>query len=105
MALNLTVVVAPSLRSVVDGRLEISLGVPSHADVGDVVATLLQLYPRLRSVVASDSRVTAKTFQLLLTERGMRELAQRGSGLHEGEKILLVPATGGAREEVGFLKG
>lgn len=105
MAMNLTVVVSPALRAGVDGRLEIVLGVPSAADIGDVVTTLLQLYPRLRGMVASDNRVPRRTIQLLLSERGMRELARGGSGLHEGEKLLLVPASGGSREDPGYVKG
>lgn len=105
MSLNITIVVAPTLRNVVDGRGEISLGVPSDADVGDVFITLLQLYPKLKNVLAADSKSQSRTIQLLLSERGARELARRGSGLHEGEKLLLIVASVAAREEVGVLKG
>ena len=46
------------------------LGVPPTADVGDVLETLLKLYPKLQHHVASDRRVVASTMTLFLHEQG-----------------------------------
>jgi hypothetical protein len=53
-ALDITVVVAPPLRSAFEGRSHVSLGLPATADLGQVVETLLRLYPRTRSLLAGD---------------------------------------------------
>jgi hypothetical protein len=56
-AFDITVVVAPPLRNAFEGRSLVSLGLPSTADLGDVVETLLRLYPRTRSLLAGDGGV------------------------------------------------
>lgn len=43
----MTVVVPNVLKGAVDGRGQLTLGFPPAATVGDVVETLLRLYPRL----------------------------------------------------------
>lgn len=53
-ALELTVVVAPPLRSAFEGRSRLSLGLPATADLGEMVEALLRLYPRSRGLLAGD---------------------------------------------------
>lgn len=105
MAFNVTISVAPGLRSAVDGRRELSLGLPDGADVGDLIHTLLKLYPRLTSLLASDGRVPPRTLQFFLSPRGTLDLSRRGSGLHEGERLLLAFAGSAPRDEVVASKG
>lgn len=39
-----------------EGRRKLSLGLPPSADMGDVVQTLLTLYPKLRAHVSHDRK-------------------------------------------------
>ena len=87
--LNVTVVVPPTLRGAMDGRKQVQLGVPPHADVGDVLETLLKLYPKLMHHVASDRKVVTSTLTLFLGEQGAQDLASRRTGLREGTRLYL----------------
>ncbi|MFY0580030.1 hypothetical protein ACN28S_42460 [Cystobacter fuscus] len=61
-ALDVNVVIPPPLRPLFEGRREVSLGVPGHAGVGDVLETLLSLYPRLRQHLAGDRPATGGSY-------------------------------------------
>ncbi len=54
--MNVTVIIPKPLQAACEGRARIELGVPGGADVGDVLQTLIALYPGLRAFVASDKR-------------------------------------------------
>jgi hypothetical protein len=90
--LNVTVVVPPTLRGAMDGRKQVQLGVPANADVGDVLETLLKLYPKLLHHVASDRKVVTSTLTLFLHEQGSLDLASRRTGLREGTRLYLSAA-------------
>ncbi len=89
-ALDVTVVVPPPLRIAVDGRMEVNLGVPANAGVGEVLETLFTLYPRLRLFLAGDRPATGGVcFQLALDEHSSHELAMGGTGLSAGRRLYL----------------
>ena len=54
--MNVTVLIPPTLRAAVDGKHKLDLGVPAGAGVGEVLQTLLTLYPKLRGALASETR-------------------------------------------------
>jgi hypothetical protein len=83
--------VAPGLRGAFEGRRELSLGMPAHSDVGDVVETLLRLYPRARQYVAGDREGASQGpyLHVALDERSARELARGGGGLSAGLKLYV----------------
>jgi hypothetical protein len=100
------VVVAPPLRAALDGRLEVNLGVPANASVGDVLETLFSLYPRLRQHLAGDVPPTGGRFlQLALDEASFREWVAGGSGLSAGRRLYLFslsrPLPGGQADRDG----
>jgi hypothetical protein len=53
---NATVLVARSLRGMVDGRAEIELGLPAAAGVGELLEVLLKLYPKLVGKMVDDRK-------------------------------------------------
>jgi hypothetical protein len=87
-ALDITVVVAPPLRSAFDGRSQLSLGLPANADVGEVVETLLRLYPRSRSMLAGDGTTLSGRYMYLIVDGGAG-LAPEGGGLSAGHKVFI----------------
>jgi len=87
--LNVTVVVPPTLRGAMEGRKQVQLGVPPHADVGDVLETLLRLYPKLMHHVANDRKVVSSILTLFLNEQAAQDLASRRTGLREGTRLYL----------------
>lgn len=95
--LTVTVFVPQAIRGAVEGRARISLGVPASADIGDVLDTLLRLYPKLRSYVASERKGAGQGLTLF---PGDPEQARR-RGLRDGEKLYLFssagPSPGGRR--------
>jgi hypothetical protein len=56
---NVTVLVARSLRGTVEGRVEIELGLPATAGMGEVLEVLLKLYPKLAVKMINDRRPQA----------------------------------------------
>jgi hypothetical protein len=95
--LNVTVMVAPALRAVMEGRRQIQLGVPASADVGDVLETLLKLYPKLLQHVESDQKVVEASVSVFLGEQALADLAMRRSGLKEGTRLYLTAVMSRAR--------
>ncbi len=82
------VVVAPPLRNAFEGRSVVSLGLPATADLGDVVETLLRLYPRTRSLLAGDRGTPGGRYMhLVIGETSSRQ--ERGSGLAAGHKVFV----------------
>jgi hypothetical protein len=89
-ALDVNVVIPPPLRPLFEGRREVSLGVPGHAGVGDVLETLLSLYPRLRQHLAGDRPATGGSYvHLALDSHSLEELALGGTGLSTGRRLHL----------------
>lgn len=89
-AFDITVVVAPTLRSAFEGRSQVSLGLPSSADMGDVVETLLRLYPRTRSLLAGDGGMPGGRYMhLVLDGDAVQPPAQARGSLSAGHKIFI----------------
>ncbi len=89
-ALDITVVVAPSLRAAFDGRLTVTLGVPATSNMGDVLESLLRLYPRTQALLAGDRGAPGGRYlHVALDEHSSRELAQGGGGLAAGHKVFV----------------
>jgi hypothetical protein len=78
--LEVTVVVAPALRGAFDSRRELSLGLPSHAGVGDVLESLFKLYPRARQYVMGERGGTGLYLHVAMDERAGEALARGGGG-------------------------
>ena len=45
--MNVTIMVSKPLQAACDGRQRIELGVPNSTGIGDIIQTLLSLYPKL----------------------------------------------------------
>lgn len=88
--MNVTVRVPPALRGAVEGRKELNLGLPPSADVGELVDTLLSLYPKLKMFITTDSKQARQQLALFLPEPANRDLAARRKGLREGQIVYLV---------------
>lgn len=77
------------MRSAVDGRGQLELGVPLTADLGDVLQTLFTLYPKLRAHVPSEKRPVRQHLNIFLSEQGSRDLAARRKGMREGQVVYV----------------
>jgi hypothetical protein len=89
-AFDITVVVAPTLRSAFEGRSQVTLGLPAAANLGDVVETLLQLYPRTRSLLAGDGGTPGGRYMHLVLEGSSLQPPAPGRGtLAAGHKIFV----------------
>jgi hypothetical protein len=60
--MNVTVMIPRALQAACEGRARIELGVPPSSSVGDVVQTLMALYPGLRAFVANEKRPLRQHF-------------------------------------------
>lgn len=87
--MNVAIVIPTALRPLVEGRQQIELGVPITADLGDLVQTLLTLYPRLRTLQPDERQPLRRQLQLFADERTQRDLLQRRFALREGERFFL----------------
>jgi len=87
---NVTVLVPSTLRSAVDGKHKLDLGVPAGAGVGEVLQTLLTLYPKLRSAMASETRPRRQQLTVVVEPRP----SQRGH--RDGVRVWLFAAAGPA---------
>ena len=81
--------VPDSLRSAVDGRRTLELGVPPTADLGDVVQALMALYPKLAAHLPSDRKNSRAQLNIFLSERASYDLAHHLGGLREGQVLYL----------------
>lgn len=63
--MNVTVVVPKQLQPACEGRARIELGVPPTSSVGDVVQTLMTLYPGLRAFVANEKKPLKQHFNVM----------------------------------------
>lgn len=88
--MNVTVLVPSTLRSAVDGKQKLDLGVPAGAGVGEVLQTLLTLYPKLRSAMASETRPRRQQLTVVVEPRSVL----RGS--RDGVRVWLFAAPGSA---------
>jgi hypothetical protein len=87
--LNITVHVPDTIRGAFQGRRKVELGVPSNADVGELLEALARLYPKLVALWASERKDSWQGIRILLAERASLDLARRGSGLHDGDLVYL----------------
>jgi molybdopterin converting factor small subunit len=83
---NVTVLVPSTLRAAVDGKHRLDLGVPAGAGVGEVLQTLLTLYPKLRSALASDTRLRRQQLTVVVEPRSARR------GQRDGVRVWLFAA-------------
>ena len=83
-----------------DGRRKVELGVPATADVGDVVQSLLSLYPKLRNHLSSDGRSVRNGLQVFVWPEG--DQGPRNQ-MREGQKLMVVAA--GDSEGPGLGRG
>lgn len=86
---DVTVLVAPALRTAFEGKREVTLGVPAGAGVGEVLEALLQLYPRLRTLVVTDRDAAPRHLHLALPEATALALARGQGGLAAGQRLYL----------------
>ena len=85
--MNVTVLVPSTLRSAVDGKHRLDLGVPAGAGVGEVLQTLLTLYPKLRGAMASETRPRRQQLTVVVEPRSARR------GQRDGLRVwLFAPA-------------
>lgn len=84
--MNVTVHVAGALQGALDGRRKVELGMPSGAELPDVLQTLISLYPKLRVLIPHESK--ARALQLNV----MYEPANEAMPLRmiEGQRLYLV---------------
>jgi molybdopterin converting factor small subunit len=87
---NVTVLVPATLRAAVDGKHKLDLGVPAGAGVGEVLQTLLTLYPKLRGALASETRLRRQQLTVVVEPRS----ARRGS--RDGVRVWLFAAPASA---------
>ena len=59
--MNVTIMVAKSLQAACDGRQRIELGVPNSTGIGDIIQTLLSLYPKLVRHMAHERADSTKS--------------------------------------------
>ncbi len=71
--MNVTVLVPSSLRAALDGKRRVELGVPAGSGVGEVLQTLLTLYPKLARVLASERQHGKQGLTLFYEEAGTRK--------------------------------
>jgi hypothetical protein len=91
--MNIVVEIAPPLIGAVEGRRRLELGIPPNSDVGDLLDTLLKLYPKLLQHVSSDARKGGSGLNIFWANRPSGQLPMRPR-LLEGEKLYLcAPAT------------
>ena len=67
--MNVTVLVPSTLRAAVEGKHKLDLGVPAGSGVGEVVQTLLTLYPKLRGAMASETRPRRQQLTVVVESR------------------------------------
>ena len=66
--MDITVVIPRTLQAACEGRAKVELAVPPTSSVGDVVQTLMSLYPGLRAFVANEKRPMKQHFNV--TQQG-----------------------------------
>lgn len=86
--MNVTILVPPSLKSAMDGRQSVDLGVPATAGIGDVMEVLFKLYPRLRAHLASERKGSQQQLHVFLGDQAGVD-PRRRMGLREGQKLYL----------------
>ncbi|MBN1204965.1 MAG: hypothetical protein JXB05_08575 [Myxococcaceae bacterium] len=84
-ALDIIVEVAPPLRNAFEGRSQVSLGVPATAELGDVMESLLRLYPRTRAFLAGDHGGTSGRYMHVALGAPLGS----GQGLARGHKLFV----------------
>src|SRR5687768_13485632 len=92
--MNVTVMVPNSLRTAVEGRRRLELGVPSSADVGDVLQTLFKLYPKLASHLPNERKPVRQHLNAFLASGPVRDAGGRRTG-RDGLTLYLFASNGG----------
>jgi hypothetical protein len=91
--MNIVVVIAPLLIASVDGRGRLELGVPPTSDVGDILDTLLRLYPKLINHMATDRKGGYAGMNVYWSQLPMLDAVKK-SRLREGQTLFLCAAPG-----------
>ncbi len=60
--MNITVIIPRTLQAACEGRAKIELGVPPSSDLGEIITTLMTLYPGLKAFVANEKRPMKQHF-------------------------------------------
>ena len=104
-ALSVTVEVPPPLRPLLDGRGQVLLGVPESSSLGDVLETLLALYPALRRALTSERRGAREWLLVYPGEQATLALARGRSGLFDGQRLFLFCPAAPPRDETALSRG
>ncbi len=88
--MNVTVLVPSTLRAAVDGKHKLDLGVPAGSGVGEVLQTLLTLYPKLRTAMANETRPRRQQLTVVIEPRTSTR------GAREGVRVWLFAAPASA---------
>jgi hypothetical protein len=91
--MNVTILVPPNLRSAMDGRETVELGVPATSGVGEVMEVLLQLYPKLRAHLANERKASTSQLHLFLPEQAGGWRGASRAGLRDGQRLYLFAAS------------
>ena len=86
--MNVTVVVPNAMKGIFEGRRRLELGVPSHADVGDVLQTLLTLYPKLLQYLPDETRPQRQHLNVVFTGHA-RDIQRKKAPSPEGQVLYL----------------
>ncbi|MFP2933507.1 hypothetical protein ACLESO_51865, partial [Pyxidicoccus sp. 3LG] len=86
-----------------EGRRELSLGVPDGAGVGDVLESLLKLYPRAWQYLLRERGSSSLHLHIALDEGASGELARGQGVLAPGLKLYVFALSGpsGGRQAGG----
>lgn len=60
--MNITIIIPRALQAACEGRAKIELGVPPTSDLGEILSTLMTLYPGLKAFVANEKRPMKQHF-------------------------------------------
>lgn len=60
--MNITIIIPRALQAACEGRAKIELGVPPASDLGEIITTLMTLYPGLKAFVANEKRPLKQHF-------------------------------------------
>ncbi len=91
--MNVTVMVPPALHQAVGGRAQLELGVPATADVGDVLSTLITLYPKLAAALPSDRKAGHGHLGVVVQEHLGRDVIGTRP-MEDGQRVFLFGAPG-----------
>ncbi|MDR0567893.1 MAG: MoaD family protein [Spirochaetaceae bacterium] len=93
----ITVMIPTALRNFTDRRAEIEV---SGANVGEVLAALTQKYPDLNQHLYQGEALRSFV-NVFVGDTNIKKLDGLGTGLKDGDAVMLVPAIAGGTGESG----